>query len=136
MSEGVLGSAKREQLQARMTTLGIAEADLIEKFVQGSGSGGQKINKTSSCVYLKHAPSGREIKCQKTRSLSLNRYYARVELCEQIEEEILGEKSKRQQEIEKIRRQKRRRSRKQRAKMLDDKHKHSEKKDLRKAVEF
>lgn len=136
MSEGVLGTAKREQLQARMASLGIAESDLLEKFVQGSGSGGQKINKTSSCVYLKHEPSGREIKCQKTRSLSLNRYYARVELCEQIEEEILGEKSKRQQEIEKIRRQKRRRSRKQRAKMLDDKHKHSEKKDLRKPVEY
>lgn len=136
MSEGVLGTAKREQLEARMAKLGILEADLLEKFVQGSGSGGQKINKTSSCVYLKHIPSGREIKCQKTRSLSLNRYYARVELCEQIEEEVLGEKSKRQQEIEKIRRQKRRRSRKQRAKMLDDKHKHAEKKELRKPVAY
>ena len=105
MADGVLGSAKQEQLQARMALLGINEADLLEKFVQGSGSGGQKINKTSSCVYLKHLPSGRDVKCQKTRSLSLNRYYARVELCEQIEEEVLGEKSKRQQEIEKIRRQ-------------------------------
>lgn len=133
MTEGVLGTAKRELLQARMLKLGIVESDLLEKFVQGSGSGGQKINKTSSCVYLKHEPTGREIKCQKTRSLTLNRYYARVELCEQVEE-LLGEKSKRQQEIEKIRRQKRRRSRKQRAKMLDDKHKHAEKKELRKPV--
>lgn len=136
MSEGVLSTAKREQLQARMSQLGIVESDLLEKFVQGSGSGGQKINKTSSCVYLKHEPSGREIKCQRTRSLSINRYYARVELCEQIEEEVLGEKSKRQQEIEKIRRQKRRRSRKQRAKMLDDKHKHSEKKEFRRPVKY
>ena len=136
MSDGVLGTTKKEQLEQRMNTLGIEEADLIEKFVQGSGSGGQKINKTSSCVYLKHIPTGKEVKCQKTRSLSLNRYYARVELCEEIEEELLGIKSKRQQEIEKIRRQKRRRSRKQRAKMLDDKHKHSEKKELRKPVQY
>ncbi len=136
MSDGVLGTTKKELLEQRMNTLGIEESDLIEKFVQGSGSGGQKINKTSSCVYLKHIPTGKEVKCQKTRSLSLNRYYARVELCEEIEEELLGIKSKRQQEIEKIRRQKRRRSRKQRAKMLDDKHKHAEKKELRKPVQY
>ena len=136
MSDGVLGTTKKELLEQRMNTLGIEESDLIEKFVQGSGSGGQKINKTSSCVYLKHIPTGKEVKCQKTRSLSLNRYYARVELCEEIEEELRGIKSKRQQEIEKIRRQKRRRSRKQRAKMLDDKHKHAEKKELRKPVQY
>ena len=70
---------KWEELAARMGRLLIKEGDLVEKFILGSGSGGQKINKTSSCVYLKHVPSGIEIKCQKTRSRDLNRLYARRE---------------------------------------------------------
>src|SRR5579872_2140633 len=100
------------ELADRMLRLGIQESDLIEKFILGSGSGGQKINKTSSCVYLKHIPSGLEVKCQQDRSRELNRYYARQELCEKIEEQILQEKSEKQQKIAKIRRQKKRRSRK------------------------
>jgi Protein chain release factor B len=126
-----LSTEKQAKLATRMSELGILEADIVEKFVQGSGPGGQKINKTSSCVFISHAPSGMEIKCQRTRSLSLNRYYARWELCERLAERIDGERSRRQQESEKIRRQKRRRSRRQKAKMLDDKHHHSEKKALR-----
>ena len=125
---------KQAKLAARMLQLGIAEADLIEKFVQGSGPGGQKINKTSSCVHLSHPPTGLEVKCQRTRSLSLNRYYARWELCERLAERIDGEQSRRQQESEKIRRQKRRRSRRQKAKMLDDKRHQAEKKTLRKPI--
>src|SRR5271170_6669836 len=112
---------KMDDLDARMERLGIREGDLVEKFILGSGSGGQKINKTSSCVYLKHIPTGIEIKCQQERSRELNRYYARQELCERLEERTLQEKSKRQQEFEKIRRQKRRRSRKQKEKMLAEK---------------
>ena len=123
---------KQEQLQRRMESLGIQEADLEERFIRGSGSGGQKLNKTSSCVYLKHGPTGIEIKCQQERSQSLNRFLARRELCDRIEEKIRGEKSRRQQEREKIRRQKRRRSRRQKARMLEDKHKQSEKKERRK----
>ena len=71
---------KWTELTARMERLGIFEKDLIEKFILGSGSGGQKINKTSSCVYLKHLPTGIEVKCQGTRSRDLNRLYARREL--------------------------------------------------------
>lgn len=127
-----VGDAKRRKLQARMEALGITEEDLIEKFVQGSGSGGQKKNKTSSCVFLAYPSAGIEVKCQRTRSLALNRYYARWELCERIAEIRDGEVSRRRMEAEKIRRQKRRRSRRQRAKMLDDKHHHAEKKSLRK----
>ena len=130
----MLSTEKQNKLLARMTALGIDEADIAEKFVQGSGSGGQKINKTSSCVFISHAPSGIEIKCQRTRSLTLNRYHARWELCERLAERIEGEQSRRQQETEKIRRQKRRRSRRQKAKMLDDKHRHSDKKSLRARV--
>ena len=122
---------KFDELHARMERLGIREGDLIEKFILGSGSGGQKINKTSSCVYLKHLPTGIEIKCQRERSRELNRYYARKELCDRLEEKIENKKSEKQQLIEKIRRQKRRRSRKSKEKMLATKKKQSEKKSLR-----
>jgi len=122
---------KQIKLQALMERLGILEQDLDEHFIRGSGSGGQKINKTSSCVQLIHHPSGIEIRCQKTRSQADNRYWARKELCDRIEEQILGEKSKKQQAIEKIRRQKRRRSRRAKARMLDDKTKQGTKKKLR-----
>lgn len=126
-----LSKEKADELASRMETLGIREEDLVEKFILGSGKGGQKINKTSSCVYLKHIPTGIEIKCQRDRSRTLNRYLARKDLCDRIEEEILETKSKKQQEIEKIRRQKRRRTRKQKEKMLTGKKIHSEKKQLR-----
>ena len=97
-----------EKMKRRMEKLEILEQDLAEHFIRGSGSGGQKINKTSSCVQLIHTPSGIEVRCQRTRSQADNRYWARRELCEKIEEKILGEKSARQQAAEKIRRQKRR----------------------------
>ena len=125
---------KFDELHERMERLGIKENDLIEKFILGSGSGGQKINKTSSCVYLKHLPTGIEIKCQRERSRELNRYYARKELCDRIEEKIEHKKSERQQMIEKIRRQKRRRSRKSKEKMLAAKKQLSEKKSLRQTL--
>jgi len=125
---------KFDELHERMERLGIKENDLIEKFILGSGSGGQKINKTSSCVYLKHLPTGIEIKCQRERSRELNRYYARKELCDRIEEKIEHKKSERQQMIEKIRRQKRRRSRKSKEKMLAAKKQLSEKKSLRQSL--
>lgn len=122
---------KQDQLLKRMEELGVREEDLVEKFIRGSGSGGQKINKTSSCVYLFHKISGIEIKCQRERSQAMNRFFARRELCDQLEEKILGEKSRRQQEREKIRRQKRRRSRKAKEKVLQAKREKSEKKQRR-----
>ena len=124
---------KQDELEARMERLGIREGDLMEKFILGSGSGGQKINKTSSCVYLKHLPTGIEIKCQRERSREMNRYYARRMLCERLEEKMEHIKSERQQLQEKIRRQKRRRSRRSKEKMLEKKHQQSEKKSLRRA---
>lgn len=123
---------KWEEISDRMLELKIKEADLVEKFILGSGSGGQKINKTSSCVYLKHVPSGIEVKCQKTRSRELNRLHARRDLCEKLEELIYKEKSNKQQKIEKIRRQKRKRSRRAQEKVLASKKILSTKKQLRK----
>ena len=123
---------KWDELAARMQRLGIQDSDLVEKFILGSGSGGQKINKTSSCVYLKHIPTGIEVKCQSTRSRDLNRLYARRDLCEKLESLLFKEKSNKQKEIEKIRRQKRKRSRRAQEKVLENKKSHSEKKQLRK----
>jgi protein subunit release factor B len=110
-----------EALERRMAALGIKEGDLEERFIKGSGPGGQKINKTSVCVYLRHLPSGIELKCQQTRSQALNRYHARKELCERLEERLEGEKSARRAAQERIRRQKRRRSKRQKEKLVQEK---------------
>lgn len=127
--------AKSEALRTRMERLGVREEDLVETFVRGGGPGGQKINKTSSCVSLFHAPSGIRVKCQAERSLTLNRYRARFLLCERLADRIEGEKSLARQAAEKIRRQKRRRSRRAKARMLAEKHANSVRKALRRAPE-
>ena len=97
---------KKEALEKRMKELEIDEKDLVEKFILSSGKGGQKISKTSSCVYLKHLPTGLEVKCQQERSREMNRFFARRELCETIAYHIPQEKTKKQKEREKIRQQK------------------------------
>lgn len=102
---------KLEELHEKMNKLHIKEEDLLEKFILGSGSGGQKVNKTSSCVYLKHLPSGIEIKCQQDRSRELNRFLARRELCKRLEEKENPHLSESALAREKIRKQKSRRSR-------------------------
>ena len=131
MSPFPVNPDKEAALLQRMAALGIAEADLQEWFIRGGGPGGQKTNKTSSTVCLRHKPTGLEVRCARERSQSLNRFLARRELCDKIAARRHGEKSRRQQEIEKIRRQKRRRSRRQTAIMVDGKKKHGAKKALR-----
>ena len=126
---------KRDELKQRMELLGIKEEDIEEQFILGSGKGGQKVNKTASCVYIKHLPSGIEVKCQKDRSRELNRFLARRALCERIAEQDLKIKSERQHLAEKIRRQKRRRSQRHQEKMLEKKRQQSEKKNLRQTPE-
>ncbi|MFC1467735.1 peptide chain release factor family protein [Verrucomicrobiota bacterium] len=132
----MITKAKQEALEMRMQELGIREEDLDERFIRGSGSGGQKINKTSSCVWLIHKPSGIEIKCQKERSQAANRFFARRDLCEKMAEKKEGEKSARQQRVEKIRRQKRKRSQRAKNRMLDNKSKQAKKKKLRRRPGF
>ncbi|HOU52582.1 MAG TPA: peptide chain release factor-like protein [Myxococcota bacterium] len=122
---------KEQALRERMDRLGIREEDLEETFVRSAGPGGQKVNKTSSCVQIVHRPTGRLVKCQESRSQGLNRFRAREILVEAIEDQVLGEQSARRQEAERIRRQKRRRSRRAREKMLEGKRARGEVKALR-----
>lgn len=110
------------QIRERMREAGVREEDLVERFVLGSGSGGQKVNKTSSAVSLSHPPSGLVVKVQSSRSRELNRWLARRMIAERVLAKVTGALTARQQEAEKLRRQKRRRSRRQRAHMLADKH--------------
>lgn len=114
-----------------MDALNILEEEIEESFVRSGGKGGQKVNKTSTCVYLKHLPTGIEVKCQEERSQSLNRYRARVILTRKIGELLEGRESEERQRIEKIRRQKRKRSKRAKEKMLAEKRITSEKKKLR-----
>lgn len=122
---------KEEALRRKMESLSIFEKDIVEKFVRSSGKGGQKVNKTSTCVYLKHLPTKVEVKCQRERSQALNRFLGRRILVNKIERMIKGQESEEQQRIEKIRRQKRKRSRRAKLKILEDKKKHSQKKKER-----
>ncbi|MBF0491565.1 MAG: peptide chain release factor-like protein [Deltaproteobacteria bacterium] len=144
---------KQKELEERFHKLGLREEDIKEHFVRSSGAGGQNVNKVSTCVVLKYYPKAIavegeasaalplegatrapviEVKCQQTRTQALNRYYARKILCEKLEQKILGEKSAIQQKFEKIRRQKRKRSKRAKEKMLEAKHHQSVKKKTRK----
>ena len=127
-----LSPEKQSALSERMTSLGVHESDLLEKFVRGSGAGGQKINKTSNCVFLKHLPTGVAIKCQMDRSREMNRFLARRELCDQLEAIRDGRAIAKTQAIEKMRRQKRPRSRRSKQRSIADKRILSNKKSLRK----
>ncbi len=102
---------KTSELEQRMKKCNVSEADLEEKFVRSQGAGGQKVNKTSTCVHLRHIPSGLIVKMQKSRSQGLNRYYARKRLCEMRENKLLGKESPEAKRLSKIRKQKDRRRR-------------------------
>jgi len=117
---------KEKALEERMAELGIREEDLVEKFIRSGGHGGQNVNKVATCVYLKHVPTGLEVKCQQERSQALNRYLARRILADKVEAAILGRRSEEQQRIAKIRRQKRKRSKRAKEKMLAAKHRRAE----------
>ncbi|MGO9380092.1 MAG: peptide chain release factor family protein [Dissulfurispiraceae bacterium] len=134
MSKFPVTNTKEQALKTIMEGLNIRESDIQESFVRSGGHGGQNVNKTSTCVYLKHIPTGLEVKCQKERSQALNRYHARVLLVRKIEQQIRGQQSDEIQKIEKLRRQKRKRSKRAKEKMLADKVVQSKKKRLRAAV--
>ena len=129
-----VSSSKEKQLLERMEALGVREQDLEEQFVRSSGAGGQNVNKVSSCVLLHHIPSGIRVRCQRERSQGLNRYLARKLLLDKIDAAIKGHAAEEAQRIAKLRRQKRKRSRRAKARILADKRHQSEKKNLRATV--
>ena len=108
-------------LRARFVSLGIKPDDVEERFVRGAGAGGQKINKTSSTVWLQHRPTGVEVRCQRERSQSVNRLLAWLELAEKLEWRRLEAANQRQAARELIRRQRRQKSRGQKARMIEAK---------------
>ena len=128
----MVGHDKEKSLKDKLQRLGISKKDVVEKFIRSRGPGGQKVNKTATCVYLKHIPTGIEVKMSRERSQALNRFLAWRLLAEKIEERILKKKSERQRRIEKIRRQKRKRSKRAKEKILREKKIRSMKKKLRK----
>jgi len=126
-----VSSKKQALLAKRMHDLGILEADLSEHFIRSSGKGGQHLNKTSTCVVLRHLPTGIEVRCQSERSQAVNRHLARARLMEKMERMRLGRKSAEEQRRWKVKKQKRRRSRRAKEKVLEQKHRQSEKKRQR-----
>ena len=130
----MISSEKEKKLLERMQALGVREKDVEEQFVRSSGAGGQKVNKISTCVLLHHRPTGIRVKCQQERSQALNRFLARRILLDKIEAKLSGANAAEEQRIAKIRRQKRKRSKRARLRLLADKHHQAEKKSFRAPV--
>jgi protein subunit release factor B len=135
MKYAVVSAEKVAELERRLEALGVREEDLEEKFVRSSGPGGQKVNKTSSAVFLRHQPTGIEVKVQTSRSQALNRFLARRLLAERLEAMIEERRTAEEQRVAKIRRQKRKRSRRAKEKVLAAKHHQTEKKQQRAKIE-
>jgi protein subunit release factor B len=108
-------------LRARFVSLGVRPEEVEERFIRGAGAGGQKINKTSSTVWLRHGPTGTEVRCQRERSQTVNRLIAWTELAEKLEWRRRESANQAQAERELVRRQKRQKSRGQKVRMIETK---------------
>lgn len=124
-----------DPLARRMAALGVREADIEEAFVRSGGHGGQNVNKTSTCVQLLYRPTGIQVKCQTSRHQAQNRSLARKLLLDKIEALQKSWRAAEQARIEKLRRQKRGRSRAAKQRILADKKHRATKKDLRRRLD-
>ena len=131
MPRSVPKARPADDLAGRLRELGLRREDLVEKFIRSAGKGGQNVNKTSTCVYLKHLPTGIEGKCQQERSQAMNRVAALGLLAEKIAREAFRIKLARKQEQERDRRRKRPRPFRLKEKILESKKKTGEKKRMR-----
>jgi protein subunit release factor B len=122
---------KEDPLAQRMAALGVREADLEETFVRSGGHGGQNVNKVATCVMLLHRPTGVQVKSQATRQQGLNRIHARKLLLDKIESQQKSRADTERARVEKLRRQKRGRSRAAKQRILADKSHHAAKKKMR-----
>ncbi len=111
------GKNKILKLEKKMTFLGIKKEDIEEKFIKSSGRGGQKVNKSSSAVFLRHKKTNLSVKCGKARSQHLNRFLALRSLIKKIEAQMTGNLGNEQKKIEKIRKQKQKRKRRTQKKL-------------------
>ena len=127
---------KEDPLAQRMAALGVSEADLEETFVRSGGHGGQNVNKTSTCVMLVHRPTGVQVKCQETRQQGLNRIAARRLLLDKIAALRKHDADAERARLEKLRRQKRKRSQGAKNRMLADKSRRAAKKGSRRRVDL
>ncbi len=108
-------------LRARFVSLGVRPEEVDERFVRGTGAGGQKINKTSSTVWLQHRPTGVEVRCQRERSQTVNRLLAWTELAGKLEWRRQVSANQAQAARELVRRQKRQKTRGQKMRMIETK---------------
>jgi protein subunit release factor B len=134
MSRFPVSSERESALLARMQRLGVEEADIVEKFIRGSGSGGQKVNKTSSAVQLRHIPSGYSVRVEFSRSRGQNRFMARQALCDILEARERDRRMQEKKVVATVRRQQARRSPKTKRAVLEDKRHLGQRKQTRAKV--
>lgn len=134
MSTPSFGPDKEAELARRMERLGVRESDLEESFVRSGGHGGQNVNKTATCVQLRHRPTGLQVKCQTSRHQGVNRFLARQTLLDKLESARRAKAVAERSAVERLRRQKRPRSRGSKERMLADKSRRAEKKSGRRPI--